>query len=51
MKRNLHDGRRRLEGALCQILTEDDLADIHLATIEVLERVGVWSEDEEALSI
>ncbi len=51
MKRNPQAGRQRLEGALFQLLTEDDLADIHYATLEVLQRTGVWIEDEEARQI
>ena len=31
--------------------TEDEIQDIHLATLEVLERTGVWVELDEALDI
>jgi len=51
MKRNLHAGRNRSQGASLKILTDDDLADIHLATLEVLEHTGVWIEDEDALAV
>jgi trimethylamine--corrinoid protein Co-methyltransferase len=34
-----------------RVLTDDDLADIHLGTLEVLERTGVFVEDEEAREI
>ena len=51
MKRNAQAGRARREGCEFRVLTEDDLADIHLGTIEVLERTGVFVEDEEAREI
>ena len=51
MKRNAHAGRARREGVEFRVLTDDDLADIHLGTLEVLERTGVFVEDEEAREI
>jgi trimethylamine--corrinoid protein Co-methyltransferase len=33
------------------IFTDDELSDIHLATLEVLQRTGVWVEDDEALDV
>jgi trimethylamine--corrinoid protein Co-methyltransferase len=48
VKRNQHAGRRRGVGASLDLLSDDDLQDIHLATLEVLEKTGVWVEDEEA---
>jgi trimethylamine--corrinoid protein Co-methyltransferase len=51
MKRNTHAGRRRTSGARLEILTRDELADIHLGTLEVLEQTGVWVEDQEALDV
>ena len=48
MKRSLHAGRARRDGCEFRVLTEDDVADIHLGTLEVLERTGVYVEDEEA---
>jgi trimethylamine--corrinoid protein Co-methyltransferase len=49
MKRNLHAGRRRSGGLRLEVFTDDELHDIHLATLEVLERTGVYVGDEEAL--
>jgi len=51
MKRNHQAGRARREGCEFRVLTDDDLADIHLGTLEVLERTGVFVEDEEAREI
>jgi trimethylamine--corrinoid protein Co-methyltransferase len=48
VKRNQHAGRRRGAGASLNLLSDDDLHDIHLATLEVLEKTGVWVEDEAA---
>ena len=51
MKRNLQAGARRNAGLKLEVLNEQELAEVHLATIEVLERTGVFVEDEEALEI
>ena len=51
MKRNLHAGRRRSGGLRLDVFTEDELSDIHLATLDVLERTGVYVESEEAQEI
>ncbi len=48
MRRNQHAGRRGSAGASLNLLSDDDLHDIHLATLEVLGRTGVWVEDEDA---
>ena len=31
------------------LFSEDELDDIHLATLEILENIGVFVEDQEAL--
>ncbi len=51
VRRNAHAGRARRDGCEFRVLTDDDLADIHLGTLEVLERTGVFVEDEEAREI
>ena len=51
MRRNAHAGRARRDGCEFRVLTDDDLADIHLGTLEVLERTGVFVEDDEALQL
>ncbi len=51
MKRNHQAGRTRREGCEFRVLTDDDLADIHLGTLEVLERTGVFIEDDEAREV
>ncbi len=51
MKRNLHAGHTRAGGLSVNVFTEAELDDIHLATLEVLERTGVFVEDDEPLDI
>jgi len=51
VKRNLFAGRRRSDGVRFEVFTEDELTDIHLGTLEVLERTGVYVEDEAARAV
>ncbi len=51
MKRNLHAGRRQSGGLGLKIFTDDELEEIHLATLEVLQNTGLFIEGEEALDI
>ena len=51
MKRNPHAGHRGSGGLSLNVFSDDELNDIHLATLEVLRRTGVWVEDGEALDV
>jgi trimethylamine---corrinoid protein Co-methyltransferase len=51
LKRNLHAGKRLSGGFSLNVFTDDELHEIHLATLEVLEKTGLFVEDEEALTI
>ncbi|NLE21887.1 MAG: hypothetical protein GX624_03760 [Actinobacteria bacterium] len=51
MKRNPQAGVQRTLGARLQVFSDADLDDIHRATLEVLERTGVFVESEEALDV
>ncbi len=51
MKRNLQAGRPGSGGLSLSVFTEAELDDIHLASLEVLERTGVWVEADDALDI
>jgi len=51
VKRAQHAGRMRSGGLSLNVFTPDEFEDIHLATLEVLERVGVFVEDDEPLDI
>ena len=49
--RGLHSGSSRLEGIGLNMFTDDELFDIHLATLDVLWNIGVKVESEEARQI
>ena len=51
MRRNLHAGKRQSGGLNLKILTDDELDEIHLATLEVLEETGLLFDDDEALEV
>ena len=51
MKRNLHAGGTRSRGLSVNVFTESELEDIHLASLEVLERTGVFVEADDARDI
>jgi len=51
MRRNPYAGSRKSGGFRLEVFTDDELREIHLATLEVLSRTGVFVEDEEALEI
>jgi len=51
MKRNIHAGKRQSGGFSLNVFTEDELYEIHLATLEVLEKTGVFVENDEAREI
>ena len=51
MKRNFHAGRQLNSGLSLNILTDDELQEIHYGTIEVLNETGVFVEDESALDL
>ena len=49
--RHFHPGRHRSQGLSLNSLTDDELYDIHLATLEVLEKTGLFIETDEALDL
>lgn len=51
MRRNLHAGKKPAGGLGFTVFTEDELYEIHLATLEVLENTGLFFDDEEALAV
>jgi trimethylamine--corrinoid protein Co-methyltransferase len=51
VKRNPHAGRLRGGGLSLNVFTGDEVQDIHLATLEILERTGVFVEDEAARAV
>lgn len=50
-KRNLQAGSNRLGGLGLNMFTNDELMDIHLATLHVLWNIGVRVESQEAIEI
>lgn len=51
MRRNLHAGKRSSGGFNLNMLSDDELYEIHLATLEVLKETGLFVEDESALDV
>lgn len=51
MNRRAHAGRTRSGGFSLNVFTDDEVRDIHLATLEVLEHTGVFTDDDESLDI
>jgi trimethylamine--corrinoid protein Co-methyltransferase len=51
MPRNLHAGRNLSSGLSLNILTDDELEEIHLGTLELLMQTGIWMEDNRALEL
>lgn len=51
MNRTLKAGKRHSGGLSLHVLTDDEVYEIHLATLEVLQKTGVFVEDEKALDV
>ncbi len=51
MIRSQRAGTMRNGGLGVEVFTKDELDDIHWATVEVLEKAGLWVEDDEALDL
>jgi trimethylamine--corrinoid protein Co-methyltransferase len=51
MKRKVKAGKRHSGGFRLEVLTDDEVYEIHLATLEALQKTGVFVEDEEALDV
>ncbi len=51
MIRSQHAGNRRSGGFSLNVFAEEELEDIHLATLEVLQKTGVLVGDEEAMAV
>jgi trimethylamine--corrinoid protein Co-methyltransferase len=49
MQRNFHTGKRCSQGFSLSSFTDDELDEIHLSTLEVLEKTGLFVETDEAL--
>ena len=51
MIRSIHAGHRQTGGFSLNVFTDDELEDIHLATLEVLQKTGVFVGDDEAMDV
>ena len=51
MKRNLQAGRPTSGGLSLTVFTDAEIDDIHLGSLEILERTGIWVEADDALDI
>ena len=51
LKRNLFAGKRQSGGLGLKLFSDEELEEIHLATIEVLEKTGLLFDDDEALEV
>lgn len=51
MKRTLKAGKRHSGGFGLNVFTDDELYEIHLATLEVMKNTGVFVEDQDAREI
>jgi trimethylamine--corrinoid protein Co-methyltransferase len=51
MKPRRKAGKRRNSGFSLNVFTDDELEDIHLATLKVLHKTGVFVGDEEAVEV
>jgi len=49
MKQNLHADIQLNGGLSLNVLTDDQVNEIHLGTLEILDQTGVFVEDEKAL--
>ena len=49
MKRNLRAGIQLNGGLSLNVLTDDEVNEIHLGTLELLDQTGIFVEDEKAL--
>jgi len=48
---NFHPGKHDNQGLSLNCLTDDELIDIHQATLEILEKTGLFIETDEALEV
>jgi trimethylamine--corrinoid protein Co-methyltransferase len=51
LKRNIFAGKRQSGGLGLNLFTNDELEEIHMATLEVLEKTGLLFDDDEALEV
>jgi trimethylamine---corrinoid protein Co-methyltransferase len=51
MNRAVSSGKHRLEGCEFKVLADDEIKDLHHASLEILEKTGVYVEDDKAFDL
>ena len=51
MKRRLKAGKNRNSGFSLNLMTDDEIHEIHLSTLQILKNTGVFVENDKALEI
>ena len=51
MRRNMRAGKRSEGGLGFSVFTDNELDEIHQATLEVMEKTGLFFDDDEALEV
>lgn len=51
MNRAICSGKIQLKGIDFKVLSDDEISDIHTASLEILEKTGVYVEDDDAMDL
>ncbi|MBW2407043.1 MAG: Trimethylamine methyltransferase MttB, partial [Deltaproteobacteria bacterium] len=51
MNRAICSGKIQIKGIDFKVLSDDEIADIHYASLEILEKTGVYVEDDDAIDL
>lgn len=51
MNRTICSGKILIKGLDFRVLSDDEINDIHTASLEILEKTGVFVEDEDAIAL
>ena len=51
MNRAIFSGKFQIKGVDFKVLSDDEITDIHYASLEILEKTGVYVEDDDAIDL
>lgn len=51
MNRAICSGKFQIKGVDFAVLSDDEIKDIHYASLEILEKTGVYVEDDDAIDL
>ena len=51
MNRAICSGKFQIKGVNFEVLSDDEIKDIHYASLEILEKTGVYVEDDDAIDL